>query len=80
FSAICIVLHVCTLRSFGVPYTAPLAPLSSSALQDTLVRAPWWSMQKRPIQENKGNTTRQTNTTTPANRLPGFKRRRGRPT
>lgn len=76
FAAICIALHICNLRSFGVPYTAPLAPLSGTNLKDTLVRAPWWSMRQRPGQENKDNLTRQSTSATPANRLPGFKRRR----
>ncbi|MBZ4646963.1 MAG: gerKA, partial [Clostridia bacterium] len=42
------VIHMCTLRSFGVPYMAPFAPLSGSDLKDTLVRVPIWAMVTRP--------------------------------
>lgn len=42
-------VHLMTLRSFGVPYFYPWAPASIRAiLSDTLVRAPLWSMRRRP--------------------------------
>ena len=42
-------IHLLSLRSFGVPYTSPVAPLRIRALlQDTFVRAPWWAMKRRP--------------------------------
>lgn len=42
-------LHLCSLRSFGMPYLYPLIPTSdSSFLRDTIFRAPWWSMYARP--------------------------------
>lgn len=42
-------IHLLTLRSFGVPYMSPIAPLRIRALlQDTYFRAPWWAMNKRP--------------------------------
>jgi spore germination protein KA len=41
--------HLCSLRSFGVPYFAPIAPFRLSGLKDLLFRAPWWMMQKRPL-------------------------------
>jgi spore germination protein KA len=42
-------IHLLSLRSFGVPYTSPIAPLRVRAmLQDTFVRAPWWAMKRRP--------------------------------
>jgi len=40
--------HLCSLRSFGVPYLSPLAPLSYGDLKDTLIRAPAWKMNLRP--------------------------------
>lgn len=40
--------HLCSLRSFGVPYLSPFAPLSIRDLKDTMIRAPWWTMQTRP--------------------------------
>ncbi|GIP40493.1 spore germination protein [Paenibacillus sp. J31TS4] len=41
-------IHMLELRSFGVPYMAPLAPLRPNDLKDTLGRAPWWAMRTRP--------------------------------
>jgi len=44
-----ILIHLLSLRSFGVPYLSPLAPLHIRALlQDTFVRAPWWALKRRP--------------------------------
>lgn len=42
-------VHLLGLRSFGIPYLSPIAPLRiRSLLQDTFVRAPWWAMRKNP--------------------------------
>lgn len=43
-----LITHMVSLRSFGVPYMAPLAPFSWPEMRDTLLRAPWWVMNKRP--------------------------------
>lgn len=43
-----ILLHLVQLRSFGVPYTAPYAPLNLSDLRDSLIRMPWKWMNQRP--------------------------------
>lgn len=43
-----ILIHLCSLRSFGVPYLSPIAPLSIKDLKDVPVRAPWWAMFTRP--------------------------------
>ncbi|MHB1420792.1 MAG: spore germination protein [Bacillota bacterium] len=43
-----ILIHLCSLRSFGVPYLAPIAPFSPKDLKDTWLRAPWWAMVTRP--------------------------------
>ncbi|WP_425447971.1 spore germination protein [Dethiothermospora halolimnae] len=43
-----LLLHMCSLRSFGVPYMAPFAPFTSNDLKDTLIRLPLWLMLKRP--------------------------------
>lgn len=45
---ITIIVHLCSLRSFGVPYLSPIAPLKGRELKDTFVRAPWWKMDTRP--------------------------------
>lgn len=43
-----ILIHLCSLRSFGMPYLTPIAPLSLSDLKDSFIRAPWWAMTTRP--------------------------------
>ncbi len=45
-----LLIHLVTLRSFGVPYLTPIAPFQASGLWDVLVRAPWWILRKRPHQ------------------------------
>lgn len=46
--ALALVLHLCSIRSFGIPYMSPIAPLILSDQKDTLIRVPWWRMNKRP--------------------------------
>ncbi|MBB5355262.1 spore germination protein KA [Anoxybacillus mongoliensis] len=41
-------IHLCSLRSFGVPYMTPLAPLIPTNLRDTFVRFPLWALTDRP--------------------------------
>lgn len=44
-----LLIHLLSIRSFGVPYLSPIAPLKiRDFLQDTFVRAPWWALKKRP--------------------------------
>ncbi|WP_246320116.1 spore germination protein [Paenibacillus qinlingensis] len=56
---IVIVIHLCSLRSLGVPYLQPLAPMKGSELKDVLVRAPIWSMRRRPLFTAGTNPIRQ---------------------
>ncbi len=56
---IMLVIHVVNLRSFGVPYLAPLAPLHTGGLKDVVIRAPWWGMKKRPTEYGKPDLIRQ---------------------
>jgi len=43
-----VLVHIVSLRSFGTPYLAPLAPLSTEDLKDSLIRTHLWSMFNRP--------------------------------
>lgn len=43
-----IFIHLAALRSFGVPYLTPIAPLTPNDLKDVAVRAPIWMMLTRP--------------------------------
>jgi spore germination protein KA len=56
---VALLVHLCGLRSFGVPYLQPIAPLDFAGLKDTLVRAPLWLMGKRPGLLDTVNSQRQ---------------------
>lgn len=54
--------HLVSLRSFGVPYFAPLAPFNLKDMKDLVLRAPWWAMGERPrliAKNNNNNRQRQ---------------------
>jgi spore germination protein KA len=58
-SLITIIIHLSTIRSFGVPYLAPMAPMKGTEMKDVLMRAPWWSLKTRPRLTGNGNHFRQ---------------------
>ncbi|MBE3519387.1 MAG: spore germination protein [Firmicutes bacterium] len=41
-------IHLTSLRSFGVPFMEPIAPILVSEFKDLLARVPWWAMHTRP--------------------------------
>ncbi|MGG1675004.1 spore germination protein [Neobacillus sp. NRS-1170] len=43
-----VLMHLIKLRSFGVPYFAPVAPIRFSDWKDTLIRKPIWMMKTLP--------------------------------
>ncbi|MFO8059421.1 MAG: spore germination protein [Bacillota bacterium] len=48
FGLLLIIIHLCSLRSFGVPYMAPLGPLIMRDMKDNFVRLWWWAQRTRP--------------------------------
>ncbi|WP_134705202.1 spore germination protein [Ammoniphilus sp. YIM 78166] len=56
---IAIITHLCTLRSFGVPYLSPMAPMKGKEMKDVLIRAPWWMLNTRPRLTGEANPHRQ---------------------
>jgi spore germination protein KA len=46
--AMVLLTHLVSLRSFGVPYMSPLAPLNLRELKDVLLRMPKWTADQRP--------------------------------
>jgi hypothetical protein len=58
-AVIMVILHMCTLRSFGVPYLSPMGPLKGRDMKDVLIRAPLWMLNTRPHLTGKSNTYRQ---------------------
>jgi spore germination protein KA len=43
------VLHLSSIRSFGIPYLQPFAPFIPREHKDTMLRFPLWAMNKRPL-------------------------------
>ncbi|WP_245613672.1 spore germination protein [Alkalihalobacterium bogoriense] len=56
---ILLITHLCKLRSFGVPYFEPLAPMRFSRLKDVFVRVPKWMSDTREKEFVKENQQRQ---------------------
>ncbi|WP_124727488.1 spore germination protein [Staphylospora marina] len=56
---IAIVIHMSTLRSFGVPYLSPMAPFHGTAMKDVLARVPIWKKNYRPGMLETPNPRRQ---------------------
>lgn len=54
-----LVLHLCSLRTFGTPYMSPLAPLVTTDNKDALFRFPHNWMFSRPRLSNDKNIRRQ---------------------
>lgn len=48
FGVMGLVLHMMSLRSFGVPYMLNVPSFSAQDIKDTAIRAPWWNMYLRP--------------------------------
>ncbi|WP_028390890.1 spore germination protein [Bacillus cihuensis] len=56
---IMLIVHLCSLRSFGTPYMTPLAPFIPANIGDSIVRQPLWAINKRPKLISKENETRE---------------------
>lgn len=41
-------VHLTSMRSFGVPYLAPIVPFELGDVKDIILRTPWWNMNRRP--------------------------------
>ncbi|AOZ92159.1 spore germination protein [Paenibacillus crassostreae] len=55
---IAIMLHLCSLRSFGIPYMSPFAPFILDDQKDALLRLPQWAMFSRPRLVSQKNNIR----------------------
>ncbi|MEW9670573.1 spore germination protein [Ammoniphilus sp. 3BR4] len=56
---IALLLHLTSLRSFGVPYMSPMAPFNLADQKDAIFRLPQWGLSVRPRLINQRNITRQ---------------------
>ncbi|NLG87068.1 MAG: spore germination protein [Firmicutes bacterium] len=43
-----LLVHLCTLRSFGTPYFMPIGPMVFTDWRDAFIRTWWWNMLHRP--------------------------------
>lgn len=59
-----IALHILSLRSFGAPFFAPIAPFRLNGNKDVIIRAPWWKMTKRPKLTKSQDNNRQSDSET----------------
>ncbi|KKI88446.1 spore gernimation protein KA [Bacillus sp. SA1-12] len=57
-------LHLCSLRSFGIPYLYPFAPFNAEDQKDAVFRFPRWALFSRPRLINQKNVKRE-NTPSP---------------
>lgn len=69
FAAMVLLVHLCALRSFGVPYMYPFAPLVLDDLKDSIVRMFWWQQVKRPRLTGYRDSVRQKSGPRPGRRL-----------
>ncbi|MCX7841475.1 MAG: spore germination protein [Clostridia bacterium] len=61
---IVLTLHLCKLKSIGIPYLTPLAPFNKTDNKDTLLRFPLWKMTSRPTSISGSDKPRVRGTTT----------------
>ncbi|WP_332634233.1 spore germination protein [Halalkalibacter flavus] len=54
-----LLIHMCSLRSFGTPYLEPFAPTIMNELKDSLIRVPFSFMKRRPAPISKRKSIRQ---------------------
>ena len=63
---IVMVAHLASLRSVGVPYLAPVAPLNFKDQKDVFVLFPYWSMNRRPSYLRSPQQEKQNKTVSPS--------------
>ncbi|MDQ0190234.1 spore germination protein [Alicyclobacillus cycloheptanicus] len=68
-SVLAVLIHLCSLRSFGQPYLQPVAPYNRDGMKDAISRVPRWQMMRRP-REGKQNARRQSAAMKPSRRNP----------
>lgn len=55
FGVMGLVLHMMSIRSFGIPYMLNVPSFSTQDIKDTALRGPWWNMYLRPKMFSKNN-------------------------
>ncbi|WP_082726780.1 spore germination protein [Paenibacillus riograndensis] len=62
FGVFIIVMHLASLRSFGMPYMSPIGPYQSEDFKDSLFRFSWPRLKTRPANSKIQNPNRQDTT------------------
>jgi len=57
-AVIVIIIHLCSLKSFGVPYLTPFAPRVFKDMKDTIILTPMYWMKERPSFLRTGDPVR----------------------
>lgn len=47
FAFLALLIHLSSLRSFGIPYLSPITPINLSGLKDSIFKVPEWMKNKR---------------------------------
>lgn len=55
---IILTLHLSKLKSIGIPYLTPMAPMIKGQNKDTILRAPLWTLKFRPVMTQETNELR----------------------
>lgn len=42
-------LSICGMESFGIPFTSPIAPLGAGSYRDGIFRVSWWNLAQKPF-------------------------------
>ncbi|MFL0504340.1 spore germination protein [Ureibacillus sp. 179-F W5.1 NHS] len=58
FGLIFLLIHLNSLRSFSVPYLAPIVPFHKGDWKDLFIRVPWSHMKERPEEISNNNKNR----------------------
>ncbi|MGG0822495.1 spore germination protein [Paenibacillus turicensis] len=59
FGVFLIILHLCSLHSFGLPYMSPFAPYRAADMKDSIFRFPWPLLKTRPVEDRPQDYRRQ---------------------
>ncbi|WP_217492842.1 spore germination protein [Bacillus sp. FJAT-27264] len=58
FGLLGLVIHLMSMRSFGVSYMLGVGSIRAQDIKDTIIRAPWWDMYLRPAMIGARNMRR----------------------
>lgn len=53
-----LLVHLCSLRSLGVPYLTPVSPAAYRSWKDVFIRAPLWMLDRRPPELSRSDKRR----------------------